>query len=111
MDYVVGTLHGQGFARIFTTDKFTENPADFDHIKAEGLRIFEKGMAIISSHLPPQTYALGQFCIADAALFYVEFWADKSGIALPENCFRHYKLMLSRPAVKRVLMEEGYRLN
>ncbi len=53
---------------------------------------------------------MGAFSIADAALFYVEFWADKSNIALPDNCLAHYRLMCSRPAVKRVLMEEGYRL-
>ena len=56
-------------------------------------------------------YALNTFSIADAALFYVEFWADKIGISLPENCMKHYRLMLSRPVVKRVLMEEGYRVD
>jgi len=54
---------------------------------------------------------MGAFSIADAALFYVEFWADKIGIALPEHCLNHYQLMLTRPAVRRVLMEEGYRLD
>jgi len=42
-------------------------------------------------------------------LFYVEFWADKIGIFLPENCLNHYRLMLTRPVVRQVLMEEGYR--
>lgn len=110
MDYAVGTLHGQGFARIFTTEKFTPNPADHEAVKAQGLAIVDKGFAIINDQLPASGYALGTFSIADAALFYNEFWADKTGVDLPENCLAHYRLMLSRPAVKRVLMEEGYRV-
>lgn len=61
--------------------------------------------------MPTAGYAFDDFGIADAALFYVEFWADKTGIELPDNCLRHYRLMLSRPAVRRVLSEEGYRLD
>ncbi|MCK9609120.1 MAG: glutathione S-transferase N-terminal domain-containing protein [Methylomonas sp.] len=110
IDYVVGTLHGQGFARLFTTDKFTPNPDDFAAVKAQGLNIVRQGFDIVNSRLPAQGYALGAFSIADAALFYVAFWADKSNITLPDNCLAHYRLMCSRPVVKRVLMEEGYRL-
>jgi glutathione S-transferase len=111
MDYVVGTLHGQGFARIFTTDRFASNEADFEAVKAQGMDIVKRGFDIVNDGLPPQGYALGAFSIADAALFYVEFWADKIGISLPENCLKHYRLMLERPVVRRVLMEEGYRLD
>lgn len=110
IDYAVGTLHGQGFARLFTTDKFSPNPDDFEAVKTQGLNIVRQGFEILNSQLPAQGYAVGAFSIADAALFYVEFWADKSNIALPDNCLAHYRLMCSRPVVKRVLMEEGYRL-
>jgi len=111
MAYVVGTLHGQGFARIFTTGKFTVNESDNEAVKAQGLDIVNQAFAIVNAMLPPQGYALGAFSIADAALFYVEFWADKTGVALPENCLAHYRLMLTRPVVRRVLMEEGYRVD
>ncbi len=111
MDYVVGTLHGQGFTRIFTTGRFTANEADFEAVKAQGMDIVNRGFAIVNDGLPPQGYFMGAFTIADAALFYVEFWAGKIGISLPENCLNHYRLMLTRPVVRRVLMEEGYRLD
>lgn len=111
MDYVVGTIHGQGFARIFTTDKFTANAADVEAVKAQGLDIVKRAFAVVNGSLPQQGYVLGTFSIADAALFYVEFWADKTGIPLPEQCLEHYRLMLTRPAVRRVLMEEGYRVD
>ncbi len=111
MDYVVGTIHGQGFARIFTTDKFALREADFDAVKAQGMDIVNRAFAIVNDSLSAQGYVIDTFSIADVALFYVEFWADKTGITLPENCLKHYRLMLERPVVKRVLMEEGYRLN
>ncbi|MGZ8946864.1 MAG: glutathione S-transferase family protein [Methylococcaceae bacterium] len=111
MDYVVGTIHGQGFARIFTTGKFTVNAADFEAVQAQGMTIVKHAFAIVNDALPPQGYALGAFSIADAALFYVEFWADKTGVPLPENCLKHYRLMLTRPVVRQVLMEEGYRVD
>jgi len=110
MSYVVGTIHGQGFARIFTTDKFTVNSADNEAVKAQGLDIVGNAFTVVNALLPPQGYALGAFSIADAALFYVEFWADKTGVVLPEKCLAHYRLMLTRPVVRRVLMEEGYRV-
>ena len=109
--YATGTIHGQGFARIFTTDKFTPNPADYEMVKARGHEIVGQGFDVLNDQLPTEGYALGSFSIADAALFYVEFWAEKSCIILPKNCLAHYRLMCSRPVVKRVLMEEGYRLD
>ena len=45
--------------------------------------------------------------IDDAALFYVEFWAERIGIPLPDNCAAHYRRLLTRPAVRQVLAEEG----
>lgn len=111
MDYAVGTIHGQGFARIFTTDKFALREADFEAVKAQGMDIVNRAFAIVNDSLSAQGYVIDSFSIADAALFYVEFWADKIGILLPENCLRHYRLMLQRPVVRRVLMEEGYRLD
>ena len=110
MAYIVGTVHGQGFARIFATSTFARNPADHDSVRALGRDIVEKGFAILSDALGPKPYLAGNFSVADAVLFYVEFWADKMDIPLPENLAAHYRRMLARPAVQRVLSEEGYNL-
>lgn len=109
MDYVVGTIHGQGYTRIFTADNFTPNAADYDAIKLRGHEIVAKCFAVMNEALAGKEYVAGNFSIADAALFYVEFWADKIKIELPANCLAHYQRMLTRPAVQRVLREEGYR--
>lgn len=110
MDYAVNTLHGQGFARIFTTEKFAVDPAQHEAVKARGREIIDEGFRIMDMQLAGQEYAIGTFSIADAALFYVEFWADRSGIALPPNGEAHYRRMLGRRAVRQVLAEEGYRV-
>lgn len=109
MDYIVGTIHGQGYTRIFTTATFTPNEADHEAVKARGREIVARGFAIINDTLAGKPYVADSFSIADAALFYVEFWADKIGIALLEHCRTHYRNMLDRPVVQRVLREEGYR--
>jgi len=108
MAYVVGTIHGQGFARIFATNTFARNPADHDSMRALGRDIVLNGFLILDNALAAKTYVAGCFSVADAILFYVEFWADKTNIALPGNLLAHYRRMLARPAVQRVLREEGY---
>jgi len=108
MNYAVNTIHGQGFTRIFTTEKYTPNVADYDAIKAKGHEIVTQAFKIVNDLLAGCDYVVSHFTIADAALFYVEFWANRIDIALPENCQAHYQRLLNRPAVKQVLMEEGY---
>ncbi len=109
VDYVVGTIHGQGYTRIFTADNYTPNPEAHEAIRLRGHEIVAKCFTVMNETLAGNEYVAGKFSIADAALFYVEFWADKIKIELPVNCLAHYQSMLKRPAVQRVLREEGYR--
>ncbi|MDD2777080.1 MAG: glutathione S-transferase N-terminal domain-containing protein [Gallionella sp.] len=110
LDYVVGTIHGQGYTRIFTTENYSPNPLEHEAIQARGREIVSKGFAVMNEVLANKEYVVGSFSIADAALFYVEFWADKIKLELPPNCLAHYQRMLQRRAVRQVLMEEGYRV-
>ncbi|MBK7645681.1 MAG: glutathione S-transferase N-terminal domain-containing protein [Betaproteobacteria bacterium] len=108
MNHVVHTLHTQGFARIFTTERFAPSSSDHESVKAQGRQIIDKAFTIVDRELVGRQYVVSHFTIADAALFYVEFWADRIGIPLPANCQAHYRRMLTRPAVRQVLAEEGY---
>jgi len=110
MAYIVGTIHGQGFARIFATNTFSRNAAEHDSVRTLGRDIVTKGFAILNDTLGDRPYLAGGFSVADPILFYVEFWADKTGIALPDHLAAHYRRMLARPAVQQVLREEGYNL-
>ena len=106
-DYAVATIHMQGFARQFRSSNFTPNPADEDAVKARGKEIAEKGFALVDKSLAGKDYAVGSFSIADSAIFYVELWSKRVGIALPPNCAAHLDRMLGRPSVQRVMQQEG----
>jgi len=107
MDYCVATIHMQGFARIFRAPNFAPTASDEAAVKARGTEIAAKGFATLDSALAGKDYAVGPFSIADSALFYVEFWAKRVGIALPANCAAHLDRMLARPSVQRTLKAEG----
>ncbi len=103
-DYVVSTVHMQGFTRIARPGNFTPNEADFDAVKARGREIFEKGIATLDKALGDKDYVTGSFSIADAAQFYVEFWAvARLGMTLPAHSAGHYARMMARPAVQRAM--------
>jgi glutathione S-transferase len=107
MDYCVATIHMQGFSRIFRAANFSPSASDEPAVKARGTEIAEKGFSEMDKALAGKDYAVGPFSIADAALFYVEYWAKRVGIAMPANCAAHLERMLARPAVQRTLKAEG----
>lgn len=109
MDFVVSTLHMQGFSRMFRPANFAPSEADHDAVKARGREIFEKGLKVMDGALEGQDYVTGTFSVADAALFYVEFWAaDRMKMELPARCAAHYARMKARPAVAKALANEGF---
>jgi glutathione S-transferase len=107
MDYCVATVHMQGFARMFRPGNFSPNAADEEAVKARGKEIAIKGFDTLNAALEGKDYAVGPFSIADSAVFYVEFWAGRVGIALPPNCATHFERMKARPSVQRTMQQEG----
>lgn len=108
LDYCVSTVHMQGFSRLFRASNYTPNPADEDKVKERGKELVEKGFAVMDKALQNKDYLAGSYSIADTALFYVEFWgAKRMNMQLPPNCEAHLNRMLARPAVQRVLQQEG----
>lgn len=113
MDFALVQLHGEGFTRIFTTERYLA-PGEAGHLKddvaAHGREIVTQAFDQLERWLPEQGFAVGaDFSIADAALFYNEFWADKVGIPLPPKVKAHYQRVRALPVVRQVLAEEGYR--
>ena len=117
MDYAVDTVHGQGFTRIFTTERYLPDGLSASDIAqwtaaitARGQAIVRESFAVVEAGLPETGYAMGaDFSIADAALFYVFFWASKTAIPLPPRCQALFERLRARPVVHQVLREEGYR--
>jgi len=108
LDYAVATIHMQGFTRIFRPANFTPNPDDEDKVKERGKELVEKGFAVMDKTLAGKDYLVGSFSVADSALFYTEFWgAKRMNMQLPANCEAHLNRMLARPAVQKVMQQEG----
>jgi glutathione S-transferase len=106
-DYAVATVHMQGFGRQFRASNFTPSAADEETVKARGKEIATKGFALLDKALEGKDYAVGKFSIADAAIFYTEFWSKRVNLTLPPNCAAHLDRMLARPSVQRTLQQEG----
>lgn len=107
-DYAVATMHMQGFSRMFRPVNFSPSEGDAEAVKARGLEIFNKGLAVMDKALEGRDYVAGEFSFGDAALFYVSFWAaERLKLTLPPNVAAHYARMKARPAVQRVMAREG----
>ena len=108
VDYIVGTIHMQGFNRLFQPGNFTPNEADYDAVNKVGRDIAAKGFSLMDNALRGKDYLVDKPSIADLALFYVEYWATAFfEITLPANCAAHLVRMKARPAVQRTLKAEG----
>jgi glutathione S-transferase len=107
LDYVVATVHMQGFSRLFRPGNYAPSEADHDAVKARGREMIEKAFAIIDGKLKGKDYVNGAFSVADCALFYVELWATRMKIDMPANVAAHFERMKARPAVQKTLAAEG----
>lgn len=117
LDFAVSQVHGQGWTRVFTPEAYlpeglaaAEQSRWREAVQARGRALVLQGLALIDNSLPADGWATGPaFGIADAALFYNLFWADKTALPMPPRCSALYQRIRARPVVQRVLAEEGYR--
>ena len=93
---------------MFRPENFSPDPKDHDKVKARGREICEKGLSVLDKGFGGREYIAGPFSIADAALFYVEYWAAaRMNITLPPHCAAHFARMKGRAAVQRAMQQEG----
>ncbi|HQT45947.1 MAG: glutathione S-transferase [Acidocella sp. 20-63-7] len=108
LDYMVATVHMRGFTRIFRPGTFTPSAVDEEHIQQTGRAIVAQGFEVLAPVLGDKDYLLGDFSVADAVLFYLEFWARRRAkTPLPPAFDAHLDRMLARPSVQRALKAEG----
>lgn len=107
MDYCVATIHMQAFTRQFRPGNFSKNEAEHDAVKAQGREMAAKGFDLMDKALAGKEWIAGGYTIADSALFYVAFWGKRAGMALPPNVAAHLDRMMARPAVQRMIEQEG----
>ncbi|MDJ0388582.1 glutathione S-transferase N-terminal domain-containing protein [Roseomonas sp. E05] len=109
MDYACGTIHPQGFSRLFNQARFAPSEADHPKVVEQGRGIAEKGFAVLEKQWAGQEWVLPSgYSVADAAVFFVSYWAVKRmNMTLPPRIAAHFERMLARPAVQRALATEG----
>ncbi len=116
MDYIVATVHMQGFTRIARPANFapahtTPSEADIEAVKTRGREIFAAGMDLFEARLQGRDHVAGDaFSVADATLLFVENWAVRAGYTLGPNLAAHFARMKARPAVQRAFASEGLTL-
>jgi glutathione S-transferase len=90
---------------------YAPRETDQDTIKARGMEKANRGLALIDKDLAGKNWIVGDFSVADPALFYVSWWAAarlKTG--LPTNVQKHFERMMDRASVKKALKDEGLSL-
>lgn len=108
LDYMVATVHMRGFTRIFRPAQFTPTTADEPAIQQTGKDIADTGFKLLAQALGEKAYLLGDYSIADAALFYLSHWAvTRAELPVPDGIRAHLERMRARPAVQRALAQEG----
>ena len=106
--YIAGTVHMQGAARAWRPLLFGTHPDEQSTIVARGKEIVMAGLELADAMLRGRDYVLGEYSIADASLFFIEYWAaEKVHYPLPGHVADHYQRMRERPAVQRALAAEG----
>ena len=101
LDFIVGTVHMLSWRMWRRPDIYSDNLTGHDLLKARGKVAMLDALNVVDAQLADKEYLMGEFSIADAALYYTEYWAvDVAGWTLPQNIQAHYELMKTRPSVQ-----------
>jgi len=108
LDHIAATIHMQGAARFWRPGSFISDERLHEEVKAKGRDIVLHGLHILSQTLGAKTWLMGDYSVADASLFFIEYWAkEKVFWQMPDNIEAHYRRMRARPAVECALKREG----
>jgi len=107
MDYVVASLH-PAWRMFWHPGNFATNESEHAALKERGKEAVLNGLRLLDKQLTGTEFLLGAFSIADAALYFAEYWvAARGNSALPDHCAAHYARMTARPSVQNMLRQEG----
>jgi glutathione S-transferase len=112
MAWLADTVH-PAFAHLYRPERYVEGPACIDAVKAAGRRSFGDCLAEIDRLVAGKKWAVGgRFSVLDGYLLVFYRWGSRNGFPVGE--LAHYTALmqrvLARPAVKRVMADEGITL-
>jgi glutathione S-transferase len=101
MDFVIGTVHMLSWRMWRRPDAYSDIPEAIEQLKERGMAAMLAALDVVDAQLEGKEYLMGDFSIADTALYYNEYWAvDVAGWTLPPNVQAHYERMKARPSVQ-----------
>ena len=109
MAYLAGTVHPT-YSRFFRPERFLPEGAPVDALKAKSGEQYWDCLVEIDGLLAGKKWAMGkQFTVVDPYLLVMYRWANRNG--MPVAKLAHYTALiqrvLARPAVKKVMADEG----
>jgi glutathione S-transferase len=108
MDFIVGTVHMLSWRMWRRADAYSDIPEAQEQLRERGQAAMLAGLDVVDAQLEGKDYLMGDFSIADTALYYNEYWAvDVAGWTLPPNVQAHYERMKARPSVQASRKIEG----
>jgi glutathione S-transferase len=113
MAWLADTVH-PAFAHIYRAERYVSDPACIEAVKAGGRASFGDCLREIDRLLAGKRWAIGnRFSVVDAYLLVFYRWGNRNG--MPVKDMPHYtalvERLLARPAVKKVMAEEGITLS
>ena len=108
LDFAVGTLHMLSWRMWRRPDVYVETPDEHEGVKERGKAAMLAAFDVVDKQLAGKEYYVGDFSVADTALYYTEFWAGHfAGWTLPPNVQAHFERMKERPSVQASLKHEA----
>lgn len=110
-DFVVATIHMQGFSRAFRPSKFTPDESTHAAVVERGREIINEGFAVVDSAIGPGGPLASVSSFADAAMFYTFFWgAERLKQPLPTACAAKWEQLKSSDAAVKTFGHEAITL-
>ena len=107
-EYLVSTVHMQGYTRARRPEKFAPSESDHAAVKAQGLAIFQAGLDRAERQINGKDWLFEKMTVADFALFYLEHWCVLNGIgSLGKNCQAHHDRLWSKNEIRRAIESEA----
>lgn len=107
-EYLVSTVHMQGYTRVRRPEKFTPIASDHAVVQAFGLGVFQAGLDRAEQQISGKDWLFEHMSIADFALFYLERWSVLNGIgSLGPHCQAHYNRLWSKTHIRGAIESEA----
>ncbi|WP_010139803.1 glutathione S-transferase family protein [Oceanicola sp. S124] len=100
LDFMIGSVHMRGFTFVKLPQKFLSDPEGQAALRAHGRDEVSRGLDLLSDQMGQGDYLLGEFSIADTALFFLLCWAEEEGFAMPPNLAACLARLRARPACR-----------